>query len=96
MRGFRTDLAMECIDESGGKLDGVTVRTRQFDGMTHTRIRIEKERAAEILGRRKGEYITVECADLTRCDAHRRDRLAALIAEGVQGMLPPDGEVLVV
>lgn len=96
MRGFRTDLAMECIDRDNGQLEGVRVRTRRMDGITHTHICIEQQRAAEMLGRRKGEYITVECADLPHCDAKKRDLLARLVASGVRGMLPPEGEVLVV
>ena len=96
MRGFRTDLAMECVGESRGQLDGVRVCTRQIDGMTHTRIRIEDERAAELLGRQKGEYITVECRDLPHCESRRRDLLARMIAAAVRGMLPKEGEVLVV
>ena len=72
------------------------VRTHQIGGVTHTRIRIEDENAAELLGRRRGEYITVECRDLPRCDARKRELLARMLALGVRGMLPPEGEVLVV
>ena len=96
MRGFRTDLAMECLDQNTEGLKGVRVRTHQIGGVTHTRIRIEDEQAAELLGRRRGEYITVECADLPQCDAKKRGLLARMVALGVRGMLPPDGEVLVV
>lgn len=96
MRGFRTDLAMECIGENDGRLDGVRVSTHQAGNIKHTRIRIEKERAAELLGRRRGEYITLECGDLPNCDAHRRDMLARMMAIDVKRMLPDQGEVLVV
>ena len=96
MRGFRTDLAMECIDEGGGRVEGVRVSTHHMGGITHTRIRIEKERAAELLGRHTGEYITLEYRDLPRCDAHTQKLLAALVAQGVRSLLPREGEVLVV
>ena len=96
MRGFRTDLAMECIDEGGGRVEGVRVSTHHMGGITHTRIRIEKERAAELLGRHTGEYITLEYHDLPRCDAHTQKLLAALVAQGVRSLLPREGEVLVV
>ena len=88
MRGFRTDLAMECIDEGGGRVEGVRVSTHHMGGITHTRIRIEKERAAELLGRHTGEYITLEYHDLPRCDAHTQKLLAALVAQGVRSLLP--------
>jgi len=96
MRGFRTDLAMECLDQNTEGLKGVRVRTHRIGGVTHTRIRIEEEYAAELLGRRRGEYITVECHDLPRCDRKRRELLSRMVALGVRGMLPPEGEVLVV
>jgi len=96
MRGFRTDLAMECIGEQQEQQSGVRVRTHRFGDITHTRIRITDARAAEELGRRQGEYITVECAHLPQTGARQREMLARLIAQGVRGMLPPDGEVLVV
>ena len=93
MRGFRTDLAMESIDEGGGRVEGVRVSTHHLGGITHTRIRIEKERAAELLGRHTGEYITLEYRDLPRCDAHTQKLLAALVAQGVRSLLPREGEV---
>ena len=96
MRGFRTDLAMESVGENTGRLEGVKVSTHQAGGITHTRIRIEKESAAERLGRRKGEYITLECSELPRCDAHMRELLARMVAIDVKRMLPDTGEVLVV
>lgn len=96
MRGFRTDLAMESVSGEGGRLEGVRVSTHRVGDVKHTRIRIEKERAAEMLGRRKGEYITVECGDLPHCDAHKRELIARLVEIGVRGMLPKEGEVLVV
>ena len=96
MRGFRTDLAMESVGENTGRLEGVKVSTHHAGGITHTRIRIEKERAAELLGRRRGEYITLECRELPRCDTHHRDVLTRMMAIDLKRLLPDDGEVLVV
>ncbi|MEG2701516.1 MAG: GPR endopeptidase, partial [Clostridia bacterium] len=96
MRGFRTDLAMECIGDENGKLEGVRVSAHHLGEVTHTRIRIEKECAAEALNRRCGDYITLECPSLPRCPTRTRSFLAKLIAHGVHCMLPCEGEVLVV
>lgn len=96
MRGFRTDLAMECIGEEEGRLEGVRVRTHQAGDVRHTRICIDDERAAERLGRRKGEYVTLECSNLPGCDAHRRDMISRMMAIDLKRMLPAKGEVLVV
>ena len=72
MRGFRTDLAMECIGEENGRVEGVRVTAHQIGSVTHTRIRIEQQHAAEILNRKCGEYITLECHDLPRCDTRMK------------------------
>ena len=96
MRGFRTDLAMECIGENDGRMDGVQVSTHRVGDITHTRIRIETESAAELLGRGKGEYVTLECSDLPTCEARRRDALSKMMAHDIKRLLPQDGEVLVV
>ena len=69
MRGIRTDLAMESIGEDCGRLEGVRVSTHRTGHITHTRIRIESDRAAEVLGREKGEYVTLECTELSQPDA---------------------------
>lgn len=96
MRGFRTDLAMECVGEGNGQIDGVRVNTHRIGGITHTRIRIEQESAAELLGRCKGEYLTLEYRELPHCDTRTREVLSCMIAQGVRSMLPKEGEVLVV
>ena len=96
MRGYRTDLAMECVDEQGGHLEGVRVSTHRAGGVRHTRIRIESLRAAEALGRDRGEYVTLECDGLAQLDGRGRDTLARLLAIDLRRMLPADGEILVV
>ena len=96
MRGIRTDLAMESIGEDCGRLEGVRVSTHRTGHITHTRIRIESDRAAELLGREKGEYVTLECTELSQPDARSREALARMVALDIRRMLPKEGEVLVV
>lgn len=96
MRGFRTDLAMECIGRERGQLEGVRMSTHRMWNVKHTRIRIDSDRTADMLGRRKGEYITVECSDLPNAEAKKRELISRMITVGVRGMLPCEGEVLVV
>ena len=96
MRGFRTDLAMESISGHGLRMEGVQVRTHHLNDITHTRIRILNERAADLLGRKRGQYVTLEYPGLPRCDTARRQVLSRLVAQAVRSMLPPQGDVLVV
>ena len=96
MRGFRTDLAMESVGENTSRMEGVSISAHEIGGVKRTRIVIQKQHAADLLGRRRGEYITLECGDLSRCDTRKRQLLSRLIAQGVRALLPKEGEVLVV
>ena len=96
MRGFRTDLAMESVGEESGRLEGVSMSAHQIGGVKRTRIVIQSRRAAEALQRPMGEYITLECPELSRCGQPERPMLIRLIAQAVRALLPKEGEVLVV
>lgn len=96
MRGFRTDLAMERVGQENGRLDGVDVSTHEMGGVKRTRIVIETARAARLLGRPRGEYITLECGQLAHCGPDTRQLLIRLIAQAVRVMLPREGEILLV
>ncbi len=96
MRALRTDLAMECLNEGNGHMEGVLVETEQINDIRRTRIRIETEAAANALGKKRGEYITLECGELPKCEAEKQHTIAKLVAECVFHMLPEDGEILVV
>ena len=96
MRGFRTDLAMESVGEESGRLEGVSMSAHQIGGVKRTRIVIQSRRAAEVLQRPVGEYITLECPELSRCGQPERPMLIRLIAQAVRALLPKEGEVLVV
>ena len=60
MRGVRTDLSMERLQESRPNVDGVRVSVHSLSNVTHTRIRVTTPEAARRLGRGMGEYATVE------------------------------------
>ncbi len=96
MRGVRTDLAMESISGGQGIPDGVQMDEQQMGEICRTRIVIESPQAARALARPCGEYITLSCKELFRCDARSRERLIQLLAQAVRVMLPREGDVLVV
>ena len=86
MRGFRTDLAMESVGEESGRLEGVSMSAHQIGGVKRTRIVIQSRRAAEVLQRPVGEYITLECPELSRCGQPERPMLIRLIAQAVRAL----------
>lgn len=96
MRFARTDLAMECVGDGGIRMQGVQVQADTIEGIRRTQIRIETDEAADLLGKRKGRYVTLECADLPKCEPEQQRRIAGMMAESLRPMLPQEGEVLVV
>ncbi len=96
MRSFRTDLAMECMGQDSAHMEGVLMETEQLGVFRRTRIRIQSEKAAEMLGKTPGEYVTLEYGQLPKCETKEQRAMAKLIAKSLQGMLPQEGEVLVV
>ena len=96
MRAFRTDLAMECVSERDGEVSGVAMQSTRTRGVKRTCIRVETDAAAQALGKRKGEYVTLEFGALPRCDAGKQRLIARMMAQDLMRMLPESGEVLVV
>lgn len=96
MRGFRTDLAMESIGEGSGQVEGVSMETDCVREIKRTKITILSDSAAETLGKRKGQYVTLEYDCLPKCEPEMQQFLSDLIAQTITEMLPEEGEILVV
>ncbi len=96
MRGFRTDLAMERVDEERSNLEGIRIATHHMGSIEHTHIHIDQQEAADRLGRPCGEYITIACKQMAQVDAVSKQHLQTLVAHGVTSLLPKEGDVLVV
>lgn len=95
MRGFRTDLAMECVTGRRFAPEGVSMETEQREDVTVTTIRITSEAGARKLERAMGRYVTLSCPTLARCDAEKQGLISELVRDTVADMLPPEGELLV-
>lgn len=86
---IRTDLALENqehLKEKSGKIHGVSVSERQTgEGGKISTVTIETENASKLLGRPKGEYITIEDEQMAEEDGeyHREvsEKAAACIRE---------------
>lgn len=92
---YRTDLAMERTVYPGGLGAGVDVQTHQEEGAEITCVRVETEVAAQRLGKAVGTYWTMTHPELPLMTPQERIRIARRIAQMLQLMLPPDGDVLV-
>lgn len=92
---YRTDLAMERTVYPGGLGDGVTVHTQQDNGAEITWVRVQTEEAAQRLGKAVGTYWTMTHPELPAFTPVERMQAARRIAQMLQLMLPPEGDVLV-
>ena len=100
MPSNRSDLAMECLENAdGGAVPGAQVNHWETDGIEITEVLVTDNEAAQLLGKPKGTYLTLECPLLLERDPDARLAMAALLAEEIDRILPPgdgDAPVLVV
>ncbi|MBQ4317312.1 MAG: GPR endopeptidase [Clostridia bacterium] len=91
----RTDLALE-VHELHGNESGITVHEFEKDGFNLTIAEVSSGKGEEISKKRAGKYITVEIGRIWQKDREVFERVAKLISEEIQSLLPEnDGCVLV-
>ena len=94
----RTDLALECLDFAKDITpNGVSKETFTQDGVEATRVRIETEEGARLIGKPIGEYLTMETADFKSASADFEKEVDA-VASLITSLLPVnmDGSALVI
>jgi spore protease len=81
----RTDLALEAREmataQHGSTIPGVMEQVDEDLGIKVTRIDVETDAGAQILGRVKGHYITIEVPELRNKDTDLQDRVATKFAQ---------------
>lgn len=90
----RTDLAVEQRELIGEDIKGVEYSTRDEGGLTVERLCVTTERAAQLLHKPRGTYVTVSLPPLTDNIRDTDERLTVLARE-IAGLLPVNGLVLV-
>ena len=97
---FRTDLALEAremmADEVRSSAEGIAVDERMEGGIKVTRVRVVSEAGARVLGKKMGEYVTLEAQGIRYKDAALEEQLTNLLAEELARMVPSRGTALVV
>lgn len=92
---YRTDLAMERAADHPD-IPGVQVINTQAGDYARCEVRIESEEAARQLQKPCGRYITFEIPPLHQMAQPARAELAQAIADTLQSLMPPEGDVLIV
>ena len=84
---FRTDLALEVRENlEGSRIDGVECTSFESAGAEITRLRVTDRRGEEILGKPRGEYITVQSQSFAR-SSRISDELIDAVAQELSRLL---------
>ncbi len=86
----RTDLALE-IRELRGEDSGISVEETEKDGMRITTATITPGEGERIAGKNAGKYITVETGKIWKLDKSSFERVARVIANEIESLLPKEG-----
>lgn len=92
---FRTDLALECretIEET--EIDGVISHTQNAQNVTVSTIKVENEHGAQVLGKPKGTYITIDVKPFIS-NSEVFDSAINMLSEKLTQLLPSSGTILV-
>ncbi|NPV52764.1 MAG: GPR endopeptidase [Firmicutes bacterium] len=87
----RTDLAVEARDlvrqYSGREIPGVASETDKTEHATVTRVRVMTEEAERMMGKVRGNYVTIESSELRSKNRDIQEELAQLFARELNGMV---------
>lgn len=96
---IRTDLAIEARElyGKGNKSDvpGVIVDVQKDEDITITRVKIEKEVGARIMGKAKGNYVTLEVPRLRENDKDLQEDVARALAKEMAALVKIDNRSVV-
>ncbi len=95
LKNIRTDLAVECLTDTGPSLPQGVRRDTETVGQTPiTRVSIETPEGAKAIGKPVGNYVTVETAPFHRFTSEFEDQVQ-IVGDELKKILP-DGPALVV
>ena len=93
MFNVRTDLAMEVRElyreKTKQEIEGVAVNTEEQGNVNITRVEVLNDYGAQVMGKAKGNYITLECSALRRADADLKDEVSQTLAKEIKNLLVP-------
>jgi len=94
MLPFRTDLALESIYTH--KNEGIKQRDREETNCKVTEISITTDEAAELVGKPKGNFVTLEFESFPDREVRALEKNAKLIAQELSKLLPSESERILV
>jgi spore protease len=97
---IRTDLAIEAREfynkqENRGDIPGVEVKVDSMGDVTVTRVKVVEDVGARIIGKPKGNYITIEVPKLKDNDKDLHDEVGRILAEEVSRIVDLDDQSVI-
>ena len=88
---YRTDLAVELLENLRGRdeLSGVSEREYEREGLHIHEAEVTTERAARLLGKPCGRYLTLSLEALSRREEEAFPRSVRVLAALIETLLPP-------
>lgn len=89
----RTDLAIEARElaqqnaQAADQLEGVDVETKEDPDYFLTHVRIHSEEGSRLMGKPKGDYITLESEKLKENDVECLEKIIKLLAENIRSLV---------
>lgn len=89
----RTDLAIEARElaqqnaQAADQLEGVDVETKEDPDYFLTHVRIHSEEGSRLMGKPKGDYITLESEKLKENDVECHEKIIKLLAENIRSLV---------
>ncbi len=87
----RTDLAMEARElyqeSKQQEISGVSVEQEELKDIKITRVEVLNDEAAQVMGKPKGSYITLECLGLRKTDADLKDEVSQVLAKEIKELI---------
>lgn len=98
--GVRTDLALEAkerFEQDNVEISGVIVEEEYLkkQEVSVTKVKIETENGAKIMGKPKGTYITLEAATMSEPDEDYHKEISKILAKYILELLPEKQELSV-
>ncbi|SJZ96613.1 GPR endopeptidase [Selenihalanaerobacter shriftii] len=86
-----TDLAVEsrnlAVERTGGEIEGVTLDEEQVDDAKITRIQVMNQQAAKAIGKKPGNYITIESEGLRQGQRPLHEYLSGVMADELNHLI---------
>ncbi|HHX78095.1 MAG TPA: GPR endopeptidase, partial [Firmicutes bacterium] len=93
---MRTDLAIEAremlLKEPQEEIQGVELDSKEEEGVKISRVRIKTPEAAERMGKKMGNYVTLEAPGLKEKDSVLQEKVSQLLAWELAEVMQLDKE----